>query len=335
MSFITTLIPAYKSTHLGELFLGLKTQTLRDFRVVLSDDSPGGEISDNIRRGVYDPLIDNLDLVVVQGPRRGAFKNIRHLLMQTTARQGAALVHLHMDDDVIYPDFYRLHAMTHASAALGATVSQRWLAAADGRPIAQLPLPELIEQQAQRIVAVDAPALYGSTIPWCRNWLGEFSNVVLAPAAVQRLLRAEIGGLSYYGLADIGVLLDVAQETPIGFIHDHLGVFRSHPAQSTAARGSHGLRAGYLAWAALALGAHRIGRLDDAAARRALQRLAALTREPYAGEATFTEFFALLDRHENDLDSLHAHFAPYWQRLLQADTDSCDEPSETAESAPA
>jgi hypothetical protein len=329
MSLITTLIPAYKSAHLGELFLGLKTQTMRDFRVILSDDSPGGEITDRIRRGVYDPLIDTLDLLVVQGPRRGAFPNIRHLLRQLSGQD--TLVHLLMDDDVIYPDFYRMHAMTHASAALGATVSQRWLAGAEGRPIAQLPLPEAIEQQSQRIVAVDGRALVDTTIAFCRNWLGEFSNAVLARPAVERLQRATLGGLSYYGLADIGVMIDVSAERPIGFIHDHLGLFRSHPAQSTAARTSHGLQCGFLAWAALALGARRAGRLADAAVRLTLQRVVTLTRETYADVPAFRDCFVMIERHASDLDAMHAAFAPFWHRLLQSDPDSRQDPVAPAE----
>lgn len=323
MSTITTLIPAYKSQHLGELFLGLKTQTFRDFRVVLSDDSPGGAITDLIRRGAYDALIDPIDLLVVQGPRRGAFKNIQHLLRHWGGQ--STLVHLHMDDDVIYPDFYRLHAMTHASAKLGATVSQRWLAAAEGRPVAQLPLPEMIEQQPQRIVGVDARALYASTIAACRNWLGEFSNAVLGAAAVKRLQQARLGGLSYYGLADIGVMLDVVQELPIGFLHDHLGLFRSHPAQNTAQQASHGLQCGYLAWAALALGAHANGHADDAAVRQALHHVRRLTHDAYGQLPAFVAFESLLQRHGHDLAALRQQFAPYWHALLQADTDSCDE----------
>lgn len=331
MSTITTLIPAYKSQYLGELFLGLKTQTCRDFRVVLSDDSPGGEITDLIRRGAFDALIDTLDLLVVQGPRRGAFPNIRHLLQQLSPQD--TLVHLLMDDDVIYPDFYRLHAMTHASAPLGATVSQRWLAAADGRPVAQLPLPEPIEQQPQRIVAVDGRALVDTTITHCRNWLGEFSNAVLARPAVERLRHATLGGLSYYGLADIGVMIDVSAERPIGFIHDHLGLFRSHAAQSTAARASHGLQCGYLAWASLALGARRAGRLADPPARRALQRVVELTRAQYANVPAFSEYFAMVDRHAGDLDAMHASFAPFWHRLLQSHPDSQQDQPALAEPA--
>jgi hypothetical protein len=72
MATITTLIPAYKKDYLGEVFLGLQRQTCKDFRVILSDDSPGDEISALIRSGHFGALLRGLDLQVLQGP-----KNIR------------------------------------------------------------------------------------------------------------------------------------------------------------------------------------------------------------------------------------------------------------------
>lgn len=333
MSTITTLIPAYKSQHLGELFLGLKTQTFRDFRVVLSDDSPGGAITDLIRRGAYDALIDAIDLVVVPGPRQGSFRNVRHLLREWGAT--SPLVHLHMDDDVIYPDFYRLHAMTHASARVGASVSQRWLTSADGRPVAHLPLPDFIEQQGQRIVAVDRPVLYASTIAVCQNWLGECSNAVLSQAAARRLQSGRINGLSYYGLGDIGVLIDVAQESPIAFLHDHLSGFRSHPAQATARVASHALRCGHLAWVALAVATFEAGLLPEAQARQAITIATQRCRQVYAADPAFAEYFELVQRAGDSPARLAAPFRALWTRWIESDAESRsdDQPHPLAEVA--
>ena len=321
MSTITTLIPAYKSQHLGELFLGLKTQSFRDFRVVLSDDSPGGAITDLIRRGAYDALIDTLDLLVVPGPRQGSFRNVRHLLSHwgTTSPP----VHLHMDDDVIYPDFYRLHAMTHASVPVGASVSQRWLTSAEGRPVAQLPLPDFIEQQAQRVVTIGRPLLYASTIAVCQNWLGECSNAVLSQAAARRLQTGHIGGLSYFGLGDIGVLLDVAQEAPIAFVHDHLSGFRSHPAQATAHVASHALRCGHLAWVALALATHDVGLLPESQARQAIGTATRRCRQVYGSDPAFSEYFDLVAQCGEVPARLSAPFRALWTRWIESEPESC------------
>lgn len=323
MTLLTTLIPAYKSEHLAELFLGLRTQSFTDFRVVLSDDSPGGTITDQIRRGAFDALIGPLDLVVVQGPRRGSFKNVQHLLRQWGMQ--TPLVHLHMDDDVIYPDFYRMHAMTHASMTLGASVSQRWLTGPDGRPAAALPVPEVVDQQPHRVLAVERDAMFATTVPTCQNWLGEFSNSVLSQLAVHRLLQARIGGLSYYGLADIGVLLDVSQQAPIAFLRDHLSGFRSHPQQGTAQTQSHGLKCGYLAWVALALGAHRERLIDEQQLQSAIAITTRNCVDRYATDPTFAEYFALVQTHASQPAGMSGPFEAYWHQVLQSSSDSRDE----------
>jgi len=72
MTTLTTLIPAYKKEYLAEVFLGLRRQSWRDFRVVLSDDSPGDEISGLIAGGHFGQLLDGLDLTVVRGRRMPA-----------------------------------------------------------------------------------------------------------------------------------------------------------------------------------------------------------------------------------------------------------------------
>ena len=69
MTLITTLIPAYKKDYLAELFLGLRHQTCKDFKVILSDDSPDDEITRLIRDGHYAALLSKLDLTVVRGPK--------------------------------------------------------------------------------------------------------------------------------------------------------------------------------------------------------------------------------------------------------------------------
>lgn len=333
MTALITLIPAYKVEHLGDLLLGLRTQSFTDFRVVLSDDSPDGVITERIRSGAFDALIDKLDLAVIQGPRHGSLKNVQHLLKHCDTE--TALVHLHMDDDVIYPDFYRQHAMAHASATLAASVSQRWLTAPDGRPVSALPLPALVDEQPHRVLAVGPDALFATTIPTCQNWLGEFSNTVLSQAAVRRLTTARLGGLSYYGLADIGILLDASREAPIGFLRDHLSGFRSHPRQSTAQAQSHGLMCGYLAWVALALGAHREKLIDE---RQLQSALAVTTRnlmDRYGATATLAEYFAMAQRHATVPAAMLAPFTAYWHGLLQTNSDSCEEPRSEAVATPA
>lgn len=323
MTTLTTLVPAYKREHLADLFSGLRAQSWTDFRVVVSDDSPDSSIGDEFRRGRFDAWISRLDVTVIQGPRRGSFKNVQHLLRHWNMQ--TPLVHLHMDDDVLYPEFYRQHVMAHGSIPLGASVSQRWLIGPDSRPFAALPLPEVVDQQPHRVLSIGADALFATTVPACQNWLGEFSNTVLSLTAAQRLLDARLGGLSYYGLADIGVLLDVSQQLPIAFLRDHLGGFRSHPQQTTAQLQSTPLKCGYLAWAALALGAHAVGRIDEQQLRSALSITAGHCATRYPDDPVMGDFADLLRAPARQPVALRQAFTERWTRLLQSHADSRSE----------
>jgi hypothetical protein len=330
MAVLTTLIPARKSAYLGELFAGLQTQTLRDFRVVLSDDSPNGEITELLQTDRFRPMLQGLELRVVQGPRAGSFRNVQHLLAGWGHE--TPLVHLHMDDDVLYPEFYRAHALAHARHAPGASVSQRWVTSVAGRPAAVLPLPAFVHESNERVLKVDADRLFATTAAHCENWLGECTNTVLSAEGVRRLQGGRMHGLSYYGLGDIGVLLDVSRHAPIAFIRDHLSGFRSHPQQATAQTRSLGLKCGYLAWAALALAGWRDGRLSAEQTVQALTiTLQRCVRQYGADDEHINGFFAVVAEHASDLSSFEAAFRAYWNGLLaltgEVDAPAAPEPA--------
>ena len=320
MTSLITLIPAYKADYLAELFLGLRSQNFKDFRVVLSDDSPGASITELIRSGAFDNLIAPLDLLVLQGPRQGSLKNIHHLIDGWAAQ--APLVHVMMDDDIVYPDYYRSHALAHSRGTPGASVSQRWLTASDGRPGAMLPLPAFFDDVPERLVYLDAAALFATTAAHCQNWLGEFSNMVLSQEAVRRLRGSSMNGLSYYGLADIGVLLDVSTHSPVVFIRDHLGGFRSHPQQNTHKRQSFAIKCGYLAWVALALAGWRSGHLSAAQTQASLAISVGQCMNQFASEPALSEFFGIAIDNARNLASFDEHFGDWWARTLSTDSDS-------------
>jgi hypothetical protein len=162
-------------------------------------------------------------------------KNIQHLL--DGWGRASPLVHIRFDDDVVYPDFYRAHVQAHAAAHHGASVSLRWVTRPDGRPFAELPLPEFLRADPRRVVPVAASELFASVVPGCASWLGEMSNTVLSREGARRYRNSSMDGLSYHGLSDIGSLLDVSRVAPSAVIRDHLGVFRTHPLQTTKPRG--------------------------------------------------------------------------------------------------
>ena len=325
MSAIVTLIPAYKTEYLGDLFNGLRTQKFKDFRVVLSDDSPDGEITDRIRAGIYGPLAQDLNLIVVRGPCQGGNKNIQHLI--DGWGDISPLVHVHLDDDVIYPDFYRAHAQANARRTFSASISLRWVTAPDGQPAQEFTLPEFLETDNARIVSVNSKNLFDSTVPSCVNWIGELSNVVIDARAATRYLDSSMAKISYYGLGDIGLLLDISRDAPIAVIRDHLSGFRSHPKQSTAQLQSFGMKCGHLAWIALALSAWREERISYQHAIESISIALHRAARIYTGDEQVEPFFVLVGAHAHDLESLASAFESFWARFLESQPDSGRWPS--------
>jgi hypothetical protein len=324
MPLIATLVPAYKPDFLVPLFAGLRTQTLRDFRVIVSDDSPGATITDALRSGRFDALIAGLDLTVVRGPC-SPLKNHQHLL--DIWAHSTPLIHLLMDDDVVYPDFYRAHAELHARQRLSASVSLRWLTSAGGEPFATLPLPGFVMQSVARSIEIDTALLFDSTVARSENWLGELSNMVFTAEAAGRFPRPPAAGVSYFGLPDVGLLLNAASTGPICVLRDHLSGFRQHAGQTTANTQSANLKIAHLAWVAFALQARRDGHLDDA---RALRGIAAATQrclQVYAGDPVMQRYFAIVQAGLDDVGRFETEFATFWQALLRSCPDACDWPA--------
>ncbi|MDE2372051.1 MAG: glycosyltransferase family 2 protein [Burkholderiales bacterium] len=317
---LTTLIPAYKPDYLGQAFAGLQRQTMRDFRVIVSDDSAGGVIETMLREGRWAMQTAGLEIRVLPGPKNARRNHERLLDLWGGA---TPYVHFQLDDDVVYPDFYRAHLDALAGGDYAASISQRWLSQTDAEPAGELPLPDFVRASALRAVPVSPRDLYASTLPGCVNWLGELSNIVFTAAAAARYPRPPCDGLSYYGLLDVGALLECGGDAPLVFLRDHLSVFRQHPQQTSQAvgAGQHGHRVTVLAWAAYALHAWRQGRIDALQALQALYRTVQNCHHFYpAGDAAIDGFLALMPPLDLagavSLDALHTAYTRTWLELL-------------------
>ena len=316
MTAITTLIPAYKPEYLGETLLALRRQSLRDFRVILSDDSPGAVITDMIRDRRFGAATDGMDLTVVRGPGNG---RLNHLKLVDLWAGSTPFMHLLMDDDVPFPAFYRTHLQAHARSAFSVTVSARWLSQDDAAPAWSLPLPAFVEESEARVVTVDAARLFASVVPPCENWLGELSNMVWTAEAGARYPRPPAEGLNYYGLLDIGAVLEAVAHAPVGFIRDHLGVFREHGRQTTQGVGNLGHKICMLVWAAYGLHAWSQERIDARDAVRAISTTVRRCLDLYGeGDPVMDEFYGLVEHRGGSLAELHAGFREFWSRLLAA-----------------
>lgn len=258
---ITTIIPAYKPKYIFELLTSLNQQTLPSNRILISDDSPNGEFRCELYSERMKPLLVNLNIDFVEGPRKGSFENIIQLLQLWGG--SSDLVHLMMDDDVIYPEFYERHLIAHTSANLSCSISRRWTANELGVPMTDLRIPDIVRYNPNRMLALDSDFVFLSAIGECLNWFGEFSNTVMRANTCDILNKTELGGISYKGLDDLGYFLTASLRAPIGYIQDHLGYFRTGAGCFNNSSDPLGLPMRMLmpAQAALVLGGYRVDKL--------------------------------------------------------------------------
>jgi hypothetical protein len=314
MPAITTLIPAYKKQFLGETLLGLARQTFRDFRVVLSDDSPGEEITQLLQAGHFGDITKHLDLTVVRGPKHA---RLNHQQLMDLWAGSTPFVHLMLDDDVVFPEFYRSHMVAHHGGRYSASVSRRWITHGDTRPVMPINQPAFVANSPLMHVPVDEQQLFSSMVPTCNNWIGEFSNIVMSAEGARCYPRPPASELSYYGWLDVGFLLTAVQKAPLVILRDHLGIFRQHPDQTTHHLRSHGGRVSSLAWVTSALQAWREGRIAPADVVTALSWNVRQCLERFGeDDPVINESFQLVAAHGASLPDLYAAWKPFWLRLL-------------------
>lgn len=75
---LITLIPAYKTKYIPDLLNGLRLQSVAAGKIVISDDSPGGVFREALYSDVRAPLREGLDIEFQEGPRNGAYENLKH-----------------------------------------------------------------------------------------------------------------------------------------------------------------------------------------------------------------------------------------------------------------
>ena len=155
---IVTLIPAFKPQYLPDLLNSLRLQSRPTRKIIFSDDSPDGAYRATLMSDAFAPLRQGLDIECHEGPRRGGYPNVLRLLDIWAG--SSALVHVLLDDDVIYPEFYERHLVAHASAHFSCTISRRWTASNIGQPLAGQPVPPGVAQHGHRVLSLDADVVF-------------------------------------------------------------------------------------------------------------------------------------------------------------------------------
>jgi len=311
---IATLIPAYKPKYLIELLTSLRNQTVKPASIVFSDDSPDQAFVATLSSEPLKSLIADLNVSVVPGPRSGAYNNFRHLLKLWGGE--TELFHLLLDDDIIYPSFYERHLLAHSARPISCSVSRRWTANEAGQPLRDLALPAAIDSHGSRLLAIDPQVLFSTTAAVSSNWLGEFSNVVLAAPMADMVADPRLDGIAYTGLEDLGAFLNASLRAPIGFINDHLGYFRTSTQQNSADPMGRPMKLAHLAYVALAIAGRRIGKISVDQTQRCLTGLCPLIVQRYGTQddmLVFNDVMAELAAGQPDAE---ANFIRIWHAYL-------------------
>ena len=329
MPTITTLIPAYKKEFLSETLLGLARQTFRDFRVIISDDSPDDEITHLIQAGHYGDLARSLDLQVVRGPKNA---RLNHQSLIDLWADSSPFVHLQLDDDVVFPEFYRTHMAAHQTGRFSASVSRRWVTHGDMRPVMGINQPAAVARSPLLHVPVDAETLFQTMVPTCNNWVGEFTHMVMSAEGARAYPRPPVDDLSYYGWLDVGFVLTAVQTAPLVIIRDHLGIFRQHASQTTHHMATGIGRVSSMAWVTTALLAWREGRISRADVVTAITwNVRECLNRFGEDDPVMNEFFDLIQAHGGNLERLAAAYKPFWLRVLASHPATAPAPLESRE----
>lgn len=316
MTELTILIPAFNKEYLGDVFKGICNQSYQDFNIILSDDSLDSEITRLLNSGFYDKFFSrNCKLEVIRGPLNGR-QNHEKLLTQWGG--STPFVHFHLDDDIIYPEFYRKHINFHKSGDYIATITPRWIADNSGQPISVREIPQIIIESTLHSGVVNQKILVETVIPSCNNWLGEFTNMVFSSKGAMFFPKPPDHGLSFYGLMDIGILLNASEHGDILFINNFQSIFRQHPNQTTNNKKSHGGKIAHYCWITYALHAWKKGFISEVDVFRAVKRMKYEIIENLGLDENNSYFLSLIKETPFHLDKFYSVYEKFWNLLLKS-----------------
>jgi hypothetical protein len=314
---ITTLIPAYKVNYIIELLECLVLQSYKKFKVIISDDSPNGEVTQLLCSPSLAPLLANLNFLLVQGPRKGAMSNTVNLINLWCG--STPLVHVLMDDDLIYPNFYSSHVEAHNGHTVGLSVSYRWYSDEKGRPFTTSVPPDFIHDSVSNVDMIGADQLFASAVPGINNWLGELSNAVLSAENTWRLAKSKMQGISYYGLGDLGIFLQASCSSEIAIIKNYLGCFRQNSHQNTLNLNSTSLLCGFIAWIVLGLVGYKYNYLTATELQVNVNNVKSLLLRKYPDVIVIQELVNVIDMNPAYSTTFEENFQHLWTSFLNTE----------------
>jgi hypothetical protein len=250
---LLTCIPAYKVEFFQDTLECLSRQTIKPDMVLVSDDTKDSSFLSEIKQKSYQDLTKELNVKVVQGPKRGAGNNISFLEGEIR-KMKPKFAHFLMDDDILFPRFYERHLGALDNSQSFVSISRRLYSNEHGLPIYDPNLPGPINQRNEKVLTIDEDFIFSTSISICNNWLGELSNAV-----IKGTFFVDGGSVHYYdqwcvyGLGDIATFLNLSRQHGLIFHNEVLGFFRQNRKSNTAQKHERTFSFAILCWLILGL----------------------------------------------------------------------------------
>lgn len=309
---LAVLVPAFRSEYLEDLFFGLQNQSLKNFDVFISDDSKDNFITKNFKKS---QLISKLNVTFFEGPKNA---RLNHMFLDQIISEKYDFIHFHLDDDYIYPTFYEEHMNAHKKGDFCASITQRWFANINNKPIRK-PLDIFSDDNKydSLFYVLNQKDVAKSTLTNAFNWLGELSNMVFKTENKNLFLYPPENNkkLNYYGLPDLGPLLNLLENKNTIFIKKALGHFRKHPSQSTFEIGTYGSRVSRLSWFAFAVKAFNEGILTQKEFIRSLEKQKLMLSRINNNDEIINSAYNILCLNDT-LAKISDNFSELWVKFL-------------------
>lgn len=306
---ITTLIPAYRVDYLSDVFRGLAGQSYKNFRVVVSDDSPGQKISEAIRSGAFAEHTQSLHITLLKGPQNEA-KNHNNLLKYWAA--SSPLAHIHHDDDYILPNFYEKHVDAHKKNDILLSASGRWFAKADGIPCHAPATAEFLVDAAQQFTTLNSSEVIKSLLLRTRNWIGEVTNMVISSKSWKHNPCIPDPPDPYHGLTDVSLVIKCASAGTIAYTPERYGVYRLHQQQGTMNTRSRKWIIPRLCWISYCIQAWKDEHLSDSECVMALESALRFCASELKDNQTWVALQSKLLHSDSSLNTFANIFEDSW-----------------------
>jgi hypothetical protein len=266
MPKITVGIPAYRTRFLLEAISSVLTQTLGDFELLISDDSPDGAAGEIVRR-FRDPRIR-----LIEGPRNGLVANSAHIWDHASGD----LLKFVYDDDYLFPTaLEELAALLERNPKFTFAASRRVVVDEYGREL-QRP----ITYHTDDWMWFEPAQLARHLVRTISNPIGEPSNILIRRSAFDgSSCLTHFADLPILHLIDVAFMLNATRRGPCAATGKYLSAMRQHPDQVSARTTAPRFSIGVIEWEVCLRGAVQLGLVPPHVALDGVTKLESLYKK--------------------------------------------------------